>query len=159
MPEACDGETARLKVVAHLRSGELVKGFTDALPAEDPTQLLSLDALELPARMSLKSESGKVISVSRDALKALFFVKTFEGKNTHDELRFFESHPPVEGLWVRVRFYDGEITEGVVRNSLCFLNSPGFLLKPPDPASNNQAVYVVKESLTEFRVLGVTSSF
>jgi hypothetical protein len=147
-----------LKVVAHLRGGKLIKGDTNTLPAEDPRDLLELNPADLPQRITVRSD-GKDVTVECSQLKALFFVRSLEGKNTYDELKFFESHPPIEGLWVRLKFYDGETTEGVVRNSLQVLTSPGFLLKPPDPASNNQAVYVPKESLAEFRVLGVKSTF
>lgn len=146
-------------MVAHLRGGKLVKGHVTALPAEDASELLNLNPVELPAHLTLRTEAGQEVSVECSQAKALFFVKSFDGKNTYDEVKFFESHPPIEGLWVRVKFYDGEITEGVVRNSLDHLKSPGFLLKPPDPSSNNQAVYVPKESLAEFRVLGVKSTF
>jgi len=86
-------------------------------------------------------------------------VKSFEGRTDYQEIKFFESHPPVEGLWVRIKYYDGEASEGVVHNSLHHLTSPGFFLKPPDPESNNEYVYVLKSSLTDFRVLGVRSSF
>jgi hypothetical protein len=86
-------------------------------------------------------------------------VKSFEGRKDYDEVKFFETHPPIEGLWVRLTFYDNETYEGVVRNSLHYLNSPGFFLKPPDPQSNNSVVYVVKAALVDFRVLGVKATY
>jgi hypothetical protein len=152
-------EALGVKIVAHLRGGKLVKGYTNTIPATDPKKLLQLESLELPAELEVTSEAGNVTLVERDALKALFFVRSFEGKNSYDEIKFFAAHPPIEGLWVRVKFTDGEVTEGVVRNSVRHLTDPGFLLKPPDPNCNNQAVYVIKQSLAEFRVLGVKSTF
>lgn len=149
----------RVKIVAHLRGGKLVKGYTNTIPATDAKKLLQLQVLDLPEQLEVESEAGEVTRVQRDALKAVFFVKSFEGRNNYDEIKFFGSHPPIEGLWVRVKFYDGEVTEGMVRNSLHCLINPGFLLKPPDPASNNQAVYVIKGSLSEFLVLGVSPRF
>ncbi len=149
-----------LKVVAHLRGGEILKGFTDSLPNGDVDALLSEDPFSLPAKITLQSlESKKPVSVSIKSLKALFFVKTFEGSKVYKEIKFFHAHPPIEGLWVSVKFDDNEATEGIVHNSLHYLVEPGFFLKPPDPQSNNQAVYVVKESLEEFRVLSVRETY
>ena len=149
-----------LKVVAHLRGGEILKGFTDSLPNGDVDALLSEDPFSLPAKITLQSlESKKPVSVSIKSLKALFFVKTFEGSKDYKEIKFFHAHPPIEGLWVSVKFDDNEATEGIVHNSLHYLVEPGFFLKPPDPQSNNQAVYVVKESLEEFRVLSVRETY
>lgn len=149
-----------LKVVAHLRGGEILKGFTDSLPNGDVDALLSEDPISLPAKITLQPpESKKPISVSIQSLKALFFVKTFEGSKDYKEIKFFHAHPPIEGLWVRVKFDDNEATEGIVHNSLHHLVQPGFFLKPPDPQSNNQVVYVVKESLEEFRVLSVRETY
>lgn len=153
-------EKTQLKVVAHLRDHTLVKGYTDALPAAPPEGLLPRDSVTLPKKIPVRAvESGKQVTLSLDSLKALFFVKSFEGRKEYDELKFFEHHPPVEGLLVQVLFYDNESTEGVIRNSLNHLVNPGFFLKPPDPDGNNEIIYVVKSSLREFRVLGVKPSY
>ncbi|MBZ5648406.1 MAG: hypothetical protein LAN37_14425 [Acidobacteriia bacterium] len=149
-----------MKIVAHLRDGSLLKGYTDAFPEADLEQLLRQGPYPLPKQITVRANgSRKTVSLPLDSLKALFFVKSFEGRTDYQEIKFFESHPPVEGLWVRIKYYDGEASEGVVHNSLHHLTSPGFFLKPPDPESNNEYVYVLKSSLTDFRVLGVRSSF
>lgn len=95
------------------------------------------------------------VTIKRDELKALFFVKSFEGQKEYREIKFFEKNPTIKGLWVQVRFYDRESLEGIVPNSLHFLVEPSFALKPPDPLSNNEVLFVIKSSLTDFRVLGV----
>lgn len=149
-----------LRVVARLRDGNLVKGYTDAVPVPDEEGLIRDQTIALPPEIGLRSvESGNLISVPLESLKALYFVKTFEGRREYDEVKFFETHPPIEGLWVRLTFYDNETYEGVVRNSLHYLISPGFFLKPPDPQSNNNVVYVVKASIIDFRVLGVKATY
>ncbi len=149
-----------MKIVAHLRDGSLLKGYTDALPEQELESLLRQGPCPLPKQIRIQTNAAKkAVSVALDSLKALFFVKSFEGRNEYQEIKFFDSHPPVEGLWVRIRYYDGEASEGVVHNSLHHLTSPGFFLKPPDPESNNEYVYVLKASLTDFRVLGVRSTF
>jgi len=149
-----------LKVVAHLRNGEVVKGHLEVASPADAEKLLdqafSSSTCQVPIRLPA---SGDDVSVALEELKALFFVRTFEGRKEHREVRFFEKNPPIKGLWVGVRFYDGEYLEGIVRNALYLLVSPGFILKPPDAESNNQSLYIVKHSLTEFRVLGVTPEY
>jgi hypothetical protein len=148
------------KVVAHLIDGRLVKGHTDAVPATDLDSLLKRTAITMPAEITILSlDRGQTMVVPLTSLKALFFVKSFEGTGDYKEIKFFEGHPTIEGLWVRMKFRDDECTEGVLRNSHHFLTEPGFLLKPPDPQSNNEIVYVVKSALMEFQVLGVRHTY
>ena len=150
----------RLKVVAHLSNGELIKGYFDSSVERDLESMVRQRMLSFPLEIPIRpNDSDQVVPVRRDALKALFFVKTFEGRKDYKEVKFFQSHPPIEGLWVQVIFTDGEVTEGVLHNTIHHLVEPGFFLKPPDPQSNNEFVYVLKASLTEFRVLGVRTSY
>ena len=150
----------RLKVVAHLSNGELLKGYFDSSVERDLESLIRQRMLRFPVEIPIRpTDSKNIVPVRRDSLKALFFVKTFEGRKDYKEVKFFQGHPPVEGLWVQVTFTDGEITEGVLHNGLHYLVEPGFFLKPPDPQSNNEFVYVLKGSLDDFRVLGVRSTY
>ncbi len=149
-----------LKVVAHLRDGGLVKGYADMGAAPSAGALTREDPATPPSVIEVRpAESKKPVSVPLDSLKALFYVKDLEGNSEYKEVKFFQGHPPIEGLWVRLTFYDNETYEGVVRNSLDFLNGSGFFLKPPDPHSNNEVVYVLKISLVAFEVLGVRSKY
>lgn len=153
-------EKPSLKVVAHLRGGKLVKGYTDAVPVSDLEALMQEGTVALPRTITVRpAESRKTVTLALNSLKALFFVKTFEGHKEYKEIKFFDADPPIDGLWVRLTFLDKESTEGVVRNSLDVLVNRGFFLKPPDPHSNNEIVYVVKDSLAEFRVLGVRREY
>lgn len=148
------------RIVAHTKDGKLYKGYAVDAPELNPQALGSKQPAGFPARLTLQvEETGATVQIERQLLKAVFFVRTFEGRKDYNEIKFFEAHPPVEGLWVRLRYLDSEITEGVVYNSLDLLTDPGFFLKPPDPNSNNQIVYVLKDSLREFRVLGVKGTY
>lgn len=154
------GRKSSLKVVARLRDGKIIKGFVDAIPASDFDALLQEPSFSLPREIGVRAaESSEVLSVPLDSLKALFFVKSFAGRKEYKEVKFFEKSPPIRGLWVRVKFFDNEYLEGVVRNSVQFLLEPGFFLKPPDLQSNNEILYVVKNSLVDFRVLGVSPDY
>ena len=150
--------TMPLKVVAHDQQGKLIKGFFQAADVSSPSELPEQSG-RIPARVMLTTEEGKKIRVNLDDMKALFFVKSFEGRKEYSEIKFFESNPTHEGIWARLTFEDGESLEGVIRNSLQFLNEPAFFLKPPDPQSNNQLIYVVKSALKDFRVLGIRNHY
>jgi hypothetical protein len=151
---------ARLKIVAHLRTGKLVKGYTELPLPTDKGGAIATVAVALPKQLSLEpSGASHKQHIPLTSLKALFFVKSFEGNAQYSEIKFFSVEPKIEGLWVHLTFGDGEKIEGIIHNSLAFLLEDGFLMKPPDPHSNNHAVYVLKESLTHFRVVGVRSNY
>jgi len=151
---------ARLKIVAHLRTGKLLKGYTDLPLPTDSSGVVATVPVTLPKQIGIEvADGGRKHIVPLSSLKAMFFVKSFHGNPQYSEIKFFDSEPRIEGLWVHLTFTDGERTEGVIHNSLSFLNEAGFLMKPPDPNSNNQAVYVLKESLTIFRVVGVRANY
>jgi len=149
-----------LKVVAHRTDGSLIKGYTDGVPAFYTDSLHKQQPALPPEKIELRmADSGDKVKVKLTDLKAMFFVKSFEGSKQYNEVKFFKAHPLVEGLWVRLKFSDNESTEGVIYNSMHYLVNPGFFLKPPDPHSNNQIVYVLRSSLRDFRVLGVRGTY
>ena len=145
-----------MKTVIHLLDGSLLKGFLDH--SEDEFQEAAARSA-LAAHVDLRLASGERRHVDLSAAKALFLVKSFEGQPQYDEVKFFHDAPDIEGLWVRVRFLDREITEGIVHNSLPFFSNAGFFLKPPDPQSNNRMIYILKKSLAELQVLGIRNKY
>lgn len=148
------------KVVARLRDGKLVRGYIDQSLTEGQAPSLEQAADSLLREISLRAaDSDEVLSIPLDSLKALFFVKSFEGHKQYREVKFFDKNPAIKGLWVRVQFFDHESLEGIVLNSIDFVVNPGFLLKPPDPSGNNTSLYVVKSSLVDFRVLGIHTNY
>ena len=150
----------RLKVVAHKKSGQLLKGYAELPISVELSPLASHAPVAMPKSLSITPEiGGRTAHIALDSLKAIFFVRSFDGDPAYNEIKFFNPEPRIEGLWVHLTFTDGEVTEGVIHNSLCFLIEQGFLLKPPDPHSNNQAVYVVKAALNDFRVVGVKARY
>jgi hypothetical protein len=148
------------KVIARVRDGNLLRGYLTTPAADGVEEFLREHASTFHRQIEIHSvESDKTISVSLDSLKAVFFVKTFDGRKDYQEVKFFAKSPPIRGLWVRVQFYDHECIEGVVENSLRHLIEPGFFMKPPDDQSNNEILYVIKRSLSDFRILGVKSEY
>jgi hypothetical protein len=150
---------SRLKVVAHGKDGSLYKGFLEGFANNVAIEEGVPRPAQLPETLVITSQDGAKHSVGLHDLKALFFVKSFEGSKQYTELKFFSAHPVVEGIWARLNFHDNETIEGVIYNSLHFLSNDGFFLKPPDPRSNNQMMYVLKSSLRDFRILGVRNTY
>lgn len=137
------------KVIIRKLSGEILKGYVEE----------SLDPVTgKENHISITSLTEELIRVPKSEIKALFFVRKFSGNRDYSEVKFFESQPRIDGLWVRVYFFDNEAIEGIVANSINFLIEDGFYLKPPDPNSNNRLMYIVKSALKDFTVLGVQYS-
>jgi len=65
------------------------------------------------------------------------------------------SRPKLDGLWVRLRFSDGENIEGVVPNDLLALLDNGVQITPPDLNSATLRMFIPRTALTEMTVLGV----
>src|SRR5215470_2182280 len=144
-----------LKVVARGRSGDMVKGYLESISDLNnfkDTRRSSDEIRVCPA----DSSSPSVLKV--ETLKALFFVKSFEGNPDYREMQYFPDAPVYEGIWVRVRFYDQEVIEGIMENNIRPFLEPGLLLTLPDRESNNEAAYVIKRSLNELQILGVNAS-
>lgn len=151
---------SRLKVVAHRKSGQIIKGFVELNVPVNRDGMPESGPAPLPKSLTIHpSPEGRDVIIPVDTLKALFFVKSFDGDPAYAEIKFFNPAPKIEGLWIHVTFADGETTEGIVSNNLDFVNEPGFLMKPPDPHSNNHAVYVLKSALTRLKVVGVRAEY
>jgi hypothetical protein len=89
-------------------------------------------------------------------IKTVSFVREFESNEV--ERRVFHTRPKMEGLWVSLRFRDGEVLEGVMPNNLLQVEPQGFTVIPPDPYSNQQRVFIPRVSLQSLEVLGVVGS-
>jgi hypothetical protein len=147
----CDCE----KVVIHLES-EVVKGFLEPDHVETLDAVLLRNANGIPQSMKVRrlgAEAFEDIPIAK--LKAIFYVKDFDGNARHKDLQFYKRAPLVHGIWSRVEFLDGEVMEGLVHNTIGFVRDPGFFIRPTDPASNNRVVYVLKSWLKDFRILGL----
>ena len=133
-----------------------IKGYLESPAWKTIEELLSNAPHNFPGTVRIRLlESGIVEEVSTADIKAIFYVNSFEGDGTHKDLQFHSSAPIVYGIWMLVQFLDGEVMEGIVFNSIRYLVDPGFFLVPTDPGSNNKLVYVVKDRLTNHRVLGI----
>ncbi|MBZ5608052.1 MAG: hypothetical protein LAP38_07340 [Acidobacteriia bacterium] len=108
--------------------------------------------------LELLSQGGAVSIVPYDEIKLVCFVRDFHQGEPRKELRLFGTRPKMEGLWIRMRFRDGDAMDGMLANNLLTLDSYGFSVIPPDPGFQNQRVFVPKAALTGVQVLGVVGS-
>jgi hypothetical protein len=130
-----------------------VKGYTDRSKWPLAENLDPHDSV--PAFWPLGSKTMEKIPL--DGVKAIFFVKSFEGKS-HEDLRFHDHLPAPECLWVRATFHDGEVIEGLIGNNQNYVVHPGFYMSPIDPEGNNWLIYVIKSKLKDFRILGLRAA-
>lgn len=129
--------------VEHLDQGTIEDVLGGALPG--PDQIIRVRLLD----------SGAVQEIPIADAKAIFFVHTFEGDPVRHAINFHSRAPVTTGIWMRLQFYDGEIIEGIVHNSVRYLLDAGFFIIPTDPGSNNKLVYVIKKAIVDHQVLGL----
>ena len=131
------------KIVLRHLSGKIMKGYSmDFNPNKSSFHL----------RQDPTGVSGdKPIDLRIGDLKAIFFVKTFEGNPNHSERKSFVEGDKLHGRKVEVTFVDGEVLQG---STLAYdPKRPGFFLFPPDPEGNNIRVFVVSSAVKKFRYL------
>lgn len=107
--------------------------------------------------VELLSADGNVSLLPYAEIKSIAFVREFDA-GAEPERRAFQTRPKMAGLWLRLRFRDGETLEGVMPNNLLQLEHYGFTIIPPDPYSNQQRIFAPRAALVEVEVLGVIGS-
>jgi len=94
-----------------------------------------------------EKESGEVREIRLRGLKAVFFVKSFEGDPAYRENQELERAG--FGKRIRVRFHDGETQVGYTQGFSP--TRPGFFFFPADPNANNERVFVVNAATADVR--------
>jgi hypothetical protein len=110
-----------------------------------------------PTGVELLSAEGRISTIPYLDIKSIAFVRDF-AQTAASERQVFQTRPKMEGLWVRLRFRDGDVLEGVMPNNLLQIEHYGFSLVPPDSFSNQQRIFVPRVSLQSVEVLGVVGS-
>jgi hypothetical protein len=105
-------------------------------------------------KLELLNTSGNVVAIELKDIKSVYFVREF-GESESQSRKTFTSRPRTEGLWVRLKFKDGEIVEGMMSNDLGTTLAEGFLVNPPDLRSNTQRIFVPRTALESLTVLAV----
>jgi len=109
-------------------------------------------------KLELLNTSGNVVAIELRDIKGVYFVREFSDSDSLSR-KTFTTRPRTEGLWVRLKFKDNEVLEGMMPNDLSLTTAEGFLINPPDLRSNTQRIFVPRsalESLTVLAVIGAT---
>src|SRR5436305_9067111 len=105
-------------------------------------------------KLELLNTAGNVVAMDLRDIKGVYFVREFADSDTLSR-KTFTTRPRSEGLWVRLRFKDGEILEGMMPNDLSQTLPEGYLVNPPDLRSNTQRIFVPRSALASLNVLAV----
>jgi hypothetical protein len=129
-----DGAVPLSRVVVRYRDGRLLKGFLrDFLPSRGVAEIWP----------SLDAPPTSRVGVPLGQLKAIFFVRDFDGDATYARGESSASLSP--GRKIVVTFLDGEELTGV---TLTYKpEASGFMVTPLDGGDNNTRVFVVSQSI------------
>jgi hypothetical protein len=130
------------KVIVELHDRKSCRGYLN------PTRLGQLDPVDL------LTQDGEHQELPMARIRSIYFVRDFE-EDFEPERRAFLSRPKLDGLWLRLRFLDGQSLEGVVPNDLLSILDNGIQITPPDLNSNTDRIFVPRSALSEVTVLGV----
>ena len=130
------------RVVAHFLGGKLSKGYT-----YDFSQ--NKDSFHVSPSADMAEEGALIF---HDDLKALFFVKTFEGNPAYEDPIYSEEDiKHIVGMKLKIEFKDGEVMYATT-----YGYSParkGFFVYPIDKECNNRKVYVITASTTSVEII------
>jgi hypothetical protein len=105
-------------------------------------------------KLELLNPSGKVVMIDLAEIKSVDFVRDFSDMAAAGR-KTFTTRPRTEGLWVRLKFIDNDVLEGLMANDLTQVAQEGYLITPPDTRGNTQRVFVPRSALQELNVLAV----
>lgn len=138
------------KAVTRLINGKVLKGYIKEFSPDQN-------------EVNIKEEvTGNMHPVRIGDVKAVFFVKSFEGDHEHKERKSY-GLAKIKGKRVFVKFRDGEGLVGFLEGDVpwqkgFFLskqdsNLKGFFLLPVDEDTNNIKVFVVSSSVDDVTVV------
>jgi len=134
------------KIVVKYLNGKIIKGYTtDFNPNKDVFHLQLVEEYQ-------EKEQKEKVKINIDEIKAVFFVKNFQGDKNYEKVRTFngyESGPPSQRKII-VIFKDSENFYGTTHSY-----SPdrkGFFVYPIDQKDNNDRVFVSCKALEKVHV-------
>lgn len=134
------------KVVVETSEGERLRGYVNPRNFDREGGLELLDPAGLRQQLAWKT------------VKIAWFVRDWEEALPGPEATTFTRRPRLEGLWLRLRFRDHQVLEGVLVNDLLQLSPHGYLITPPDLAGSHQKAFIPRAALDSVEVLAVVPS-
>ena len=117
------------KAVVKFKDGAVAKGRTS-------------DFFPNKAKFHLEDASGRIAEISVEDLKAVFFVKDFDGDSARKDN--YADEITGGGRKIKVDFADGETVTGC---TLAYSpDRQGFFMTPADLQGNNERIFVVKSA-------------
>ncbi len=142
--------SSRKKAIVRKLSRDWVTGYVSA---DDFCRQGTVEILDL---------SGKVILIPAVEIKWLCFVRDFNsGELNHPERllrKTFAGRPRIDGVFVRLRLFDGDQIEGVATNDRSLIAGDGLFLLPPDTRSNTQRLWIPATTIAELEAVAVITS-
>ena len=124
------------KIVVKFKDNTMKKGTTS-------------DLFPNKTQFHLQDMNGEILEIIIEDLKAVFFVKDFEGNKNHQ--RKYDDAIAGGGRKIKVRFFDGET---VVGYTLSYSpDRAGFYLTPADLQGNNERIFVVNSATEKVELL------
>jgi hypothetical protein len=130
------------KVILVLADKKPLRGYLN------PARLGQLDPIDL------LTPDGEHLEFPLARIRSIYFVREFSDE-FEPERKAFLSRPKLDGLWVKLRYADGDTLEGVVPNDLLSLLDNGLQITPPDLNSSTDRIFIPRSALSEVTVLGV----
>ena len=136
------------KVILRFIDGKMLKGYIQDLKIAEEY-------------LYLEDESNHQLKVRLKELKAIFYVKKFEGERGHPEKKVFTGVRP-GAKSVFVKFKDGETIMGNMENAIPWqkgffpetMKEKAFTIVPADENSNNTKILVVTTAVKDVAVIG-----
>ncbi len=138
------------RAVLRFLNGKILKGYLKDF-SPDLTEISFEDV-----------ESGETVMVNPVEVKAIFFVRSFDGDRELKEKKSYGIRKPA-GKKVFIKFKDNESLVGFLEGEIpwekgFFLskqdkNKKGFFLVPADMNSNNIKIYIVVSSVMDVTVV------
>jgi len=126
------------KIVVRYVDGQLLKGVTsDFFPNKDIFHVMPVEA----------PQGSKPVELSTQNLKAIFFVKGYEGNPDYKDKKEFDPGKAPVGRKIKVVFKDGELMIGTTNGYQP--GRPGFFIVPADTNSNIERCYILTSATQE----------
>ena len=130
------------KVIVSLLDRKSLRGYLN------PARLGRIDPVDV------LTPNGEHQELFLSKIRSIYFVRDFDD-DFEPERKAFLSRPKLDGLWLRLRFLDGDFLEGVIPNDLLSVMDNGLQITPPDLNSNTDRIFIPRAALSEVTVLGV----
>lgn len=143
--------SAQKKVIVRHFGAPIAWGY---LPQDRPVR---------DGQIELIDPAARVTPLPLKQIKWIAYVRDFNLADTVSperlDRRRFATRPRTEGLWVRLRFHDGDTLEGLVQINPSLLESlgesQGLFLTPPDTRANTQRLFIPRLALQAIEPLGL----